>query len=155
MSVTEKAVRQAVSLTQGSNVFFNRMDVLANALPLHPSLNKEAVDRELRRQIRTGELIPVPGSQGAALQRYVTAETYEAEKSIIRLVAEGLGTQPPLIAPGKVTLPAGLTDGQRHASRLILESTDRFVAVQGYAGVGKTTQMKAVLTALETLPASG
>ncbi|HGU9824275.1 TPA: MobF family relaxase [Enterobacter cancerogenus] len=153
MSVTEKAVRQAVRLTQGSNVFFNRMDVLANALPLHPSLGKEAVDRELRRQIRTGELIPVPGAQGAALQRYVTAETYEAEKRIIRLVAEGLGTQPPLIAPGTVTLTAGLTDGQRHASRLILESADRFVAVQGYAGVGKTTQMKAVLTALETLPA--
>lgn len=155
MSVTEKAVRQAVSLTQGSNVFFNRMDVLANALPLHPSLSKETVDRELRRQIRTGELIPVPGAQGAALQRYVTAETYEAEKRIIRLVAEGLGTQPPLIAPGTVPLPAGLTDGQRHASRLILESADRFVAVQGYAGVGKTTQMKAVLTALETLPAPG
>lgn len=155
MSVAEKAVLQAVSLTQGSNVFFNRMDVLANALPLHPSLSKEAVDRELRRQIRTGELIPVPGSQGAALQRYVTAETYEAEKSIIRLVAEGLGTQPPLIAPGAVTLPAGLTDGQRHASRLILDSVDRFVAIQGYAGVGKTTQMRAVLTALETLPAPG
>ena len=155
MSVTEKAVRQAVSLTQGSNVFFNRMDVLANALPLHPSLGKEAVDRELRRQIRTGELIPVPGAQGAALQRYVTAETYEAEKRIIRLVAEGLGTQPSLIAPGTVTLPAGLTDGQRHASRLILESADRFVAVQGYAGVGKTTQMKVILTALETLPAPG
>lgn len=155
MSVTEKAVRQAVSLTQGSNVFFNRMDVLANALPLHPSLGKETVDRELRRQIRTGELIPVPGAQGAALQRYVTAETYEAEKRIIRLVAEGLGTQPPLTAPGTVTLPAGLTDGQRHASRLILESADRFVAVQGYAGVGKTTQMKAVLKALETLPAPG
>ncbi|WP_410318638.1 hypothetical protein, partial [Klebsiella pneumoniae] len=29
------------------------------------------------------------------------------------------------------------------------------MAVQGYAGVGKTTQMKAVLTALETLPAPG
>ncbi|MDR6246934.1 conjugative transfer relaxase protein TraI [Klebsiella sp. SORGH_AS 1025] len=155
MSVTEKAVRQAVSLTQGSNVFFNRMDVIANALPLHPSLGKEVVDRELRRQIRTGELIPVPGAQGAALQRYVTAETYEAEKRIIRLVAEGLCTQSPLIAPGTVILPAGLTDGQRHASRLILESADRFVAVQGYAGVGKTTQMKAVLTALETLPAPG
>lgn len=155
MSVTEKAVRQAVSLTQGSNVSFNRMDVLANALPLHPSLRKEVVDRELRRQIRTGELIPVPGAQGAALQRYVTAETYEAEKRIIRLVAEGLCTQSPLIAPGTVILPAGLTDGQRHASRLILESADRFVAVQGYAGVGKTTQMKAVLKALETLPAPG
>ncbi|WP_142910768.1 hypothetical protein, partial [Klebsiella pneumoniae] len=81
---------------QGSNVFFNRMDVLANALLLHPSLRKEVVDRELRRQIRTGELIPVPGAQGAALQRYVTAETYEAEKRIIRLVAEGLCTQSPL-----------------------------------------------------------
>ncbi|MFC7506543.1 hypothetical protein ACFQUX_03110 [Pantoea stewartii] len=36
MSTAEKAVRQAVSLTQGSDVVFSRPDVLANALPLHP-----------------------------------------------------------------------------------------------------------------------
>lgn len=38
------------------------------------------------------------------------------------------------VAPSLLT---GLTSGQQAASRLILESTDRFVAIQGYAGVGK------------------
>ncbi len=40
---------------------------------------------------------------------------------------------------------AGLTDGQRNATRMILESPDRFTLVQGYAGVGKTTQFRAVM----------
>ncbi|WP_277972930.1 conjugative transfer relaxase/helicase TraI [Pantoea agglomerans] len=153
MSPAEKAVRQAVSLTQGSEVVFSRPDVLANALPLHPSLRAEDVDREMARQVKAGELIPVPGPKGMAQQLYVTAASYEAEKQIIRLVAEGLGSQSPLMADAQRVLPAGLTEGQRQASRLILENTDRFVAIQGYAGVGKTTQLKAVLAALETLPA--
>jgi len=153
MSVAEKAVRQAVSLTQGSEVVFSRPDVLANALPLHPSLRGEDVDREMARQVKAGELIPVPGPKGTAQQLYVTAASYEAEKQIIRLVAEGLDSQPPLIGDAQSALPVGLTAGQRQASRLILENTDRFVAIQGYAGAGKTTQLKAVLAALETLPA--
>lgn len=153
MSVAEKTVRQAVSLTQGSDVVFSRPDVLANALPLHPSLRVEDVDREMARQVNVGYLIPVPGVKGAAQQIYVTAESYEAEKQVIRLVAEGLDSQSPLMANAQSGLPTGLTEGQQQASRLILENTDRFVAIQGYAGVGKTTQLKAVLSSLETLPA--
>ena len=37
---------------------------------------------------------------------------------------------------------AGLTQGQREAVRLILESRDRVVGVQGYAGTGKTTMLR-------------
>ena len=47
----------------------------------------------------------------------------------------------------------GLTDGQKKATTLVLGATDQFIGIQGYAGVGKTTQLKAVKTALETLPA--
>lgn len=153
MSPAEKAVRQAVTLTQGSEVVFSRPDVLANALPLHASLRKDDVDRELARQVQNGELIPVPGPKGIAQQLYVTAASYEAEKSIIRLVVEGLDTQSSLLSHADPALFAGLTVGQQQASSLILESTDRFIGIQGYAGVGKTTQLKTVLAALETLPA--
>lgn len=152
MSPAEKAVRQAVALTQGSEVVFSRPDVLANALPLHASLRKDDVDRELARQVQAGELIPVPGPKGTAQQLYVTAASYEAEKRVIRLVVEGLDTQSPLLSHADPALFAGLTVGQQQASRLILESTDRFTGIQGYAGVGKTTQLKTVLAALETLP---
>lgn len=153
MSVAEKAVRQAVSLTQGSEVVFSRPDVLATALPLHPSLRGEDVDREMARQVKAGELIPVPGPKGMAQQLYVTAASYEAEKRVIRLVVEGLDTQAPLLRHADPALFAGLTAGQQQASSLILESTDRFTGIQGYAGVGKTTQLKTVLAALDTLPA--
>lgn len=153
MSPAEKAVRQAVTLTQGSEVVFSRPDVLANALPLHASLRKDDVDRELARQVQTGELIPVPGPKGIAQQLYVTAASYEAEKRIIRLVVEGLDKQSSLLSHADPALFAGLTAGQQQASSLILESTDRFIGIQGYAGVGKTTQLKTVLAALETLPA--
>ncbi|EBS1713332.1 conjugative transfer relaxase/helicase TraI [Salmonella enterica subsp. enterica serovar Vitkin] len=153
MSPAEKAVRQAVTLTQGSEVVFSRPDVLANALPLHASLRKDDVDRELARQVQTGELIPLPGTKGIAQQLYVTAASYEAEKRVIRLVVEGLDTQSSLLSHADPALFAGLTVGQQLASRLILESTDRFTGIQGYAGVGKTTQLKTVLAALETLPA--
>lgn len=153
MSPAEKAVRQAVTLTQGSEVVFSRPDVLANALPLHASLRKDDVDRELARQVQTGELIPVPGPKGTAQQLYVTAASYEAEKRVIRLVVEGLDTQSSLLNHADPALFAGLTAGQQQASSLILGSTDRFIGIQGYAGVGKTTQLKTVLAALETLPA--
>lgn len=153
MSPAEKAVRQAVTLTQGSDVVFSRPDVLANALPLHPSLRQGDVDQELVRQVQTGELIPVPGPKGITQQLYVTAASYEAEKRVIRLVVEGLDTQAPLLSHADPVLFAGLTAGQRQASGLILESTDRFTGIQGYAGVGKTTQLKTVLAALDTLPA--
>lgn len=152
MSPAEKAVRQAVTLAQGSEVVFSRPDVLANALPLHPSLRQGDVDQELARQVQTGELIPVPGPKGIAQQLYVTAASYEAEKRVIRLVVEGLDTQAPLLRHADTALFAGLTAGQQQASGLILESTDRFTGIQGYAGVGKTTQLKTVLAALDTLP---
>ncbi|WP_162869276.1 AAA family ATPase, partial [Escherichia coli] len=41
-----------------------------------------------------------------------------------------------------------LTSGQRAATRMILETSDRFTVVQGYAGVGKTTQFRAVMSAV-------
>ncbi|MCZ5623426.1 AAA family ATPase [Escherichia coli] len=37
---------------------------------------------------------------------------------------------------------------------MILETSDRFTVVQGYAGVGKTTQFRAVMSAVNMLPES-
>ncbi|MEJ1691685.1 AAA family ATPase, partial [Escherichia coli] len=75
----------------------------------------------------------------------VSAETWLQEKAILRTMAEGKSTQRPLMETVDLSLLTGLTSGQQAASRLILESTDRFVAIQGYAGVGKTTQFRSVL----------
>ncbi|MXE06714.1 AAA family ATPase, partial [Escherichia coli] len=99
--------------------------------------------------VQRGEILSVPGDGSAS--RYVPAETWLQEKSILRTMAEGKNTQRPLMETVVPSLLTGLTSGQQAASRLILESTDRFVAIQGYAGVGKTTQFRSVLAALETI----
>lgn len=152
MSVTEKAVRQAISVTQGSEVTFKRLDVMNRALPMHPILTPDSVNIEIDRQIKSGELLAVNTPYGKAHQLYVPAASYVMEKQILQTIAEGKFSVSPLMPNADAALFNGLTAGQQAASRLILESTDRFVGIQGYAGVGKTTQFKAVLAALDTLP---
>lgn len=110
----------------------------------------EGLTGEIARLASEGELIKVPWGGEV---RYVARVTWEMEKAIIREVEAGKNTVAPLMGNPVAVLPATLTAGQREASSLILRSTDRFTAVQGYAGVGKTTQFNAVKTAIDTLPA--
>jgi hypothetical protein len=63
-------------------------------------------------------------------------------KSLLTMVLEGKNAVTPLMAKVPGTLMEGLTSGQRNATRMILETRDRFTLVQGYAGVGKTTQFR-------------
>ncbi|HFE4537093.1 TPA: conjugative transfer relaxase/helicase TraI [Escherichia coli] len=150
MSVAEKAVRQAIAVVQGSNVVFSRLDVAQEALKAHPDMTFSKVGTTFRTLVQRGEVLAVPGDRSGT--RYVPAETWQQEKAIIHTLAEGKGTQAPLMSDVSDSHLHGLTAGQQAASRLILESTDQFVAIQGYAGVGKTTQFRSVLAALNTLP---
>jgi ABC-type uncharacterized transport system ATPase component len=53
-------------------------------------------------------------------------------------------TQQPLLEQVPDAVLNGLTGGQKAATTLVLGTTDQFIGIQGYAGVGKTTQLKAV-----------
>ncbi|MDW6888945.1 conjugative transfer relaxase/helicase TraI, partial [Escherichia coli] len=77
-----------------------------------------------------------------------------AEKSILRHILEGKEAVTPLMERVPGELMETLTSGQRAATRMILETSDRFTVVQGYAGVGKTTQFRAVMSAVNMLPES-
>ncbi|EDR9396387.1 conjugative transfer relaxase/helicase TraI [Salmonella enterica subsp. enterica] len=151
MPVPEKAVRQAIAVVQGSEVVFSRLDVAQAALKMHPEMTLPKVNSAFRALVSSGEMLAVPGDKSGT--RFVPAESYMQEKAIIRTLAEGKSTQTALMPGADPVLFQGLTPGQQAASRLILESTDRFIAIQGYAGVGKTTQFRTVLAALDTLPA--
>ncbi len=59
---------------------------------------------------------------------------YEMEKTIIRHIAEGKDAVQPLMALTPASVLAGLTAGQREATRTVLENTDRFMAIQGMPG---------------------
>lgn len=82
--------------------------------------------------------------EGMVMERW-DPETRTHDRFVIDRVA-------PLMDRVPDSLMTDLTAGQRAATRMILESTDRFTVVQGYAGVGKTTQFRAVMSAISLLP---
>lgn len=109
---------------------------------------------EINAQIKRGDLLYVDVAKGYGTGLLVSRASYEAEKSILRHILEGKEAVTPLMERVPGELMEKLTSGQRAATRMILETSDRFTVVQGYAGVGKTTQFRAVMSAVNMLPES-
>ncbi|MBK0079761.1 conjugative relaxase [Kosakonia sp. S58] len=141
------AVRRAVADQQ--SVTLNELKLAEAATAFHPGLTE--VTREISAMIKNGDLIRVPNKTEPLL---VARATWEMEKTIISAIVAGKGTQAPLMEQVDNALLDGLTQGQKAAAQLVLNSRDQFTGIQGYAGVGKTTQVRAVKSALDTLPAS-
>jgi len=145
MSDAHKAISRAVA--QMSQVTFTRTSLLKEAMTFSDAV--PALSDEISRQVKNGDLLAVRGGSDAT---FVARATWEMEKSILRDITDGKDAVMPLMRQVDADSLAGLTAGQQSATRLVLESGDRFTLVQGYAGTGKTTQFRAVKTAAETLP---
>lgn len=152
MSDTEQSVSLTIPRAQQGQVHLSKIALLSEAVKSGQSLTD--VQTEIARQVDRGELIQLDSVSGAGNRVLVPRVAYEMEKTIIRHIAEGKDAVQPLMALTPASVLAGLTAGQREATRTVLENTDRFIAIQGYAGVGKTTQFRAVMGALNTLSES-
>ena len=152
MSDAEQAVNLAIPRAQQGQVYLSEIALLLEAVKSGQALAD--VRTEIARQVNSGELIQLDSVSGVGNRVLVPRVAYEMEKSIIRHIAEGKDAVQPLMALTPASVLAGLTAGQRKATRTVLENTDRFMAIQGYAGVGKTTQFRAVMGALNTLSES-
>ncbi|MGP2446666.1 MobF family relaxase [Pantoea ananatis] len=141
----QKAFTRAVA--QMRDVAFTEVELLKEAMSFVP--DTPGLQQMLRQQVADKALIRV-SVDGES--RYVARATWEMEKAIVAEIAAGKNAVPPLMESIPASLTAGLTGGQGEATHLILESKDRFIAIQGYAGTGKTTQFRAVTSALNTLP---
>ncbi|MEN4718090.1 MobF family relaxase [Pantoea agglomerans] len=146
LSDAQKAVTRGVA--QMRDVAFPWAKLLDEALTFCGDL--KLIESEVARQVKEGDLIEVETRAGP---HFVARATWEMEKAIVSEIERGKNTQVPLMAQVDPALLSGLTQGQKEATSLILQSPDRFTAVQGYAGVGKTTQFNAVKAAIDTLPA--
>ncbi|EBR0846430.1 conjugative transfer relaxase/helicase TraI [Salmonella enterica] len=152
MSDAEQAVNLAIPRAQQGQVYLSELTLLAEAVKSGQPLAD--VRAEIARQVDSGALIKLDSVAGAGNRVLVPRVAYEMEKTIIRHIAEGKDAVQPLMALTPASVLSGLTTGQREATRTVLENTDRFMAIQGYAGVGKTTQFRAVMGALNTLSES-
>ncbi|EOV8839321.1 conjugative transfer relaxase/helicase TraI [Cronobacter dublinensis] len=146
----EAALAVARAIAEQREVSFSELKLTTAATALHNDIG--AIRDEIAAQVKNGELLTAT-VRGET--RLIARSTWEMEKAIIRVIDEGKNTQPPLLEQVDPKLLDGLTAGQNQATQMVLGSRDQFVGVQGYAGVGKTTQVRAVKAAIETLPEAG
>jgi len=79
---------------------------------------------------------------------FTTAEMQKIERNILTKIKQGHGAKEPINKSKESFLKSHenlkLTQGQKNAVNHILNSTDRYIAVQGDAGTGKTTMLSFV-----------
>ena len=143
----EIAWRALEQLEERASVFPVR-DALALALAHSPGLYRleeiEGAFAELRRDKHL-----LPAIRRGVGEAWTTARAVKAEREVRVRTLANIGAVGALSAsPLSEDVLAGLTEGQREAVRLILESRDRVVGVQGYAGTGKTTMLRRAVSCM-------
>ncbi|MCX0783686.1 conjugative relaxase [Escherichia coli] len=151
----QQAIHLALPVLESKNLAFSMVDLLTEAKSFAAEgTSFTDLGGEINAQIKRGDLLYVDVAKGYGTGLLVSRASYEAEKSILRHILEGKEAVTPLMERVPGELMEKLTSGQRAATRMILETSDRFTVVQGYAGVGKTTQFRAVMSAVNMLPES-
>ncbi|EKD4493997.1 AAA family ATPase, partial [Escherichia coli] len=151
----QQAIHLALPVLESKNLAFSMVDLLTEAKSFAAEgTGFTELGGEINAQIKRGDLLHVDVAKGYGTGLLVSRASYEAEKSILRHILEGKEAVTPLMERVPGELMETLTSGQRAATRMILETSDRFTVVQGYAGVGKTTQFRAVMSAVNMLPVS-
>lgn len=94
-------------------------------------------------------LIPLPKKADSDKEYVTTRHTLLMEKLCIQKMNEGKNQLTPIMMPDAPLLKtlaaaSNFTRSQKKAIHLILTTSDRFVAVQGIAGAGKTTALKEI-----------
>lgn len=149
----EQAIHLAVPILETDGLAFSYPQLLVAAHEfLEEKLSFTDIEKGIQEQIKVGSLLHIPVSSGHGNDLLISRQTWDAEKSLLTMVLAGKESLSPLMDNVPATLLEGLTPGQCEATRMILETGDRFTLVQGYAGVGKTTQFRAVLKAINLLP---
>ena len=154
-----EAVRFAVSHLTEREAAVERGEVLKAALDhsikdaVWAGVRMDHIERALAAELESKVALP------ASEDRITTTEALGREQRMLELLADGKGAKPAIADQERIEAAiAGfeaekskalgidfkMTQGQAEAARLILGTEDQFVAIQGYAGAGKTTMLELV-----------
>ena len=145
------AVSFALQVNEIRSAVFTRHDVIEKALDAaSPGVGLERIEADLARLEKRRLVISAERELPGGL---TTMRALNVEAEIINRLDEGKGHGRAVgsrvevlerLAAAERQGELVLNDGQRNAAATILSSSDRYVAVQGSAGVGKTTMFSAV-----------
>lgn len=102
----------------------------------------DSVRKELELYKQEGRL-----NLSAQKTYWVTKESLECEREIVKISKEGVGQVRNLFTKDGVfekLEKTSLTEGQKNAAHLILTTKDRFIIIQGDPGTGKTSMIQEV-----------
>jgi len=113
----------------------------------------EEVRNEFEERVHAGEFLGVAPRPGVPDRAFTTQEMIDYERDTIQLMRHGQNRHEPLVSQDTRNEIAAehshLNESQRKAVEQILSSRDRMTALEGVAGAGKTTSLRAVREAAE------
>ena len=138
------AAAWAVAHISERQAVFGHADLLAATLAREPgAVTVDAAERAIATLERDGALHAARGLDHG--RHWSTDAALARESETIALMRAGQGAEKTVMRRwvAETKLHRGrLNEGQKEAVKTILASKDRVVAVQGYAGTGKTTTLK-------------
>jgi len=145
--------RESVSFSKARN--FEREAVIDERVILRDALRRgmgEVTHSEIVSNFRTreavGEFLKVDVPSRDFGHRFTTREMLHAERSNIDFVTKGRNTVEPIMNTDAAARHSAthdmLNEAQRRTVAEVLTTTDRVHGLQGYAGSGKTTTLRAI-----------
>ena len=145
-----EAVSHALQVAEVGSAVFSRHQVIEGALDAaRAGVGIDRIETDLSRLEKDGRVV---AAAKAITGGITTSTSLAVERAIVSRIDDGRAKTPQLLSRADVLSrlshqPSGtgpiLNAGQRGAVATILSSVDRYTAVQGYAGVGKTTMLAA------------
>lgn len=146
--IAQDAIQYAAAHLGEREAVFPDRDLIREALT-HAlgKTTQEHIQKAIQNSREKGNLIAVNQDH------WTTPEALKLEEDNIRLMKEGQEKCLPMSTPENVQkfimskeqeIGRSYTQGQRDAIRLILTNPDKVVGIQGSAGTGKTTLLKAI-----------
>ena len=153
-----ESVCRAVEHLAERTTLLRERDILATALLLEPGRHGlDALEAALERRLRDRHLLEARAYRGGG-RAFVASREFADERALVAWMKAGRGTGRALAARDAVEARLGdtrHTAGQKEAVRLILLEPHRAVAVQGFAGTGKTTMLREVVGLAGGVPVFG
>jgi conjugative relaxase-like TrwC/TraI family protein len=155
----EEYLRMAYKTINENESTFRKYDVIDTAISLSiGDYSPEQFESKYNEMVRKNEIIKIAesvNSRGLVSEVYTSYFILETEQEIIKHFVNGMNNSPAIhnkqsIENHILNTYSHFTDGQKNALIQSLTTRDQYMVIQGDAGTGKTSLMKAIKEIIDT-----